>query len=123
MKKTVYVFLAVFLLLACRKDKVPPHPFAGNYWCKVTTYSWSLNGPGSATAEESMIEVLLENDTIDVLGARMHEDELVEGEQYFFGQSYNYISFRFSNDSLYISRFSGGMGGGTNTSYKGVRVY
>jgi hypothetical protein len=123
MRKLFVVCIAVFILLACRKDKVPPHPFAGNYWCKVSAYSWSLNGPSSSTYAEYMIEVLRENDTIDVLGARIHEDEVVEGQQYFFGQSYKYISFRFSNDSLYISRFSGGMGGGTNTSYVGTRVF
>lgn len=123
MNKVVIIFTTIFILLACRKDKVPPHPFAGNYWCKVTTYSWSLGNPGSSSTDEYMIEVLRENDSIDVLGAKVAEDELLEGQQYFFGQSYNYISFHFSNDSLFIARFSGGLGGGTNTSYKGARVY
>lgn len=123
MRRIFYLFAVIFILLACRKDKIPPHPFAGNYWCTVSKYSWSINGPGTSSTEEYMIEVLRENDSIDVLGARVHEDELEEGEVYFFGQSYNYIKFHFSNDSLYISRFSGGLGGGTNTSYVGIRMY
>lgn len=122
MKIRITLFLLLVLVVSsCRKDKVP-HPYAGTYDCTVSYFSWNLNGGYSSSTEQKNIDVLLIGDTVDVFGYRIHEDSIVMSETYFSGFSYNYMSFHFEPDSIYIKTFSGGLGGGTNTSYKGRKI-
>lgn len=121
MKYIVPLVTFTLLISSCRKDKVP-HPFAGTYDCTVGHLSWSLNGGYSNTSEQKEIEILLDGDSVEVFGVKIHEDDIVYGESHFSGYSYNYMNFRFEKDSIYISTFSGGMGGGTTTSYRGRKL-
>lgn len=122
MKYTLYLsILFIGLLSGCRKDKTP-HLYAGTYDCTVTRYSWSINGGNSVTQEQKNIEILLDGDTVEVFGYRIHEDSIIYGDVHFVGYSYNYMSFHFEPDSIYIKTFSGGLGGGTNSSYKGKKI-
>lgn len=122
MKYALYLsILFVLFLTACRKDQTP-HLFAGTYDFTITRHSWSLNGGSSTSTEQKNLDVHLDGDTVDVFGYRIHEDSIEYGRVYFGGYSYNYISFHFEPDSLYVSMFSGGLGGGTNSSYKGRKI-
>ncbi len=121
MNRTLWAILISSFLLSCKKEKVQ-HPIAGNYDCVITSSSWDLSGYYSTLTTYDTIEVVLENDSIKVFNLAWHEDSLVEGQDYFYGYSYNNITVRFENDSLFSSHFSGGLGGGTTTTTKGRKI-
>ncbi len=116
----VFIFL-VLLLTSCVKDKIE-HPFAGTYDCTVTHSYWDMTGANSSSSEQKKIEVLSSEDSIEVVGVKIHEDEIEYGKSFFFGYSYNHMNFRFEKDSIYISTFSGGLGGGSTVSYAGRKI-
>lgn len=119
MKGAFYTLILLSIFLAsCVSDKLE-HPFAGTYDCEVTHHYWDINGSSSYSTEQKDLFVSLKNDSIEILGYKIAQDELQYGQSYFFGFSYNHTTIRFEQDSVFISSFSGGLGGGTSTSYKG----
>ena len=122
MKISAIILISFFLIISsCSKDKVQ-HPFAGSYDCTVNHSYWDMTGNNSSSISYEIVDVLLIEDSIEVFGARVHADSIVEGQSYFFGGSSNYMSFQFKNDSIYTSHFSGGLGGGSSTSYAGKKI-
>ncbi|MFT5780148.1 MAG: hypothetical protein ACI837_003109 [Crocinitomicaceae bacterium] len=124
MRYTWLIFIfSIVLHASCSKEKVQ-HPYAGTYDCSVINSSWSMTGGGGggSSTEQLTFELLLIEDSIDVLGAKVAVDEIAYGKSFFFGYSSNYISFNFEKDSIFISRHSGGLGGGSTTSYAGRKI-
>ena len=118
---TLILVFSLLLVISCTKDKVD-HPYAGSYDCTVNHNYWDMTGNNSSSISQEIIDVLLIEDSIEVFGARVHVDSIVEGQSYFFGYSSNYMSFQFKNDSIFTSAFSGGLGGGNSTSYVGNKI-
>lgn len=122
MRAAIYILaLSTIFLASCVSDQLE-HPFAGTYDCEVTHHYWDINGTNTFSTEVKHISVTLSNDSVEVLGSKIAQDELEYGQSYFFGVSYNHMTVRFEPDSIFISSFSGGLGGGTSTSYKGRKL-
>lgn len=106
---------------ACTKDKVRA-PFVGNYDCTVTYTYQDINGNYSSYTEQSTMEVIEDADSLEVFGGRVHKEEVNYGDSYFFGYSWNHMTFRFEEDSIYVSTYAGGLGGGSSSYWRGKRM-
>ena len=113
--------ILILLLSSCTKEQVE-HPFAGDYACNVTHSYTDMTGANSSSIDQETIDVILSQDSIEVFGVKLHEDDVEYGQPFFYGSSYNYMSFHFENDSIYMSSFSGGLGGGSTTTYAGRKI-
>ncbi len=112
----------VFLsLTSCLKDKVE-HPFAGTYDCQVQKSYWDNSGESADSVFQKAITITSEEDTIDVLGARIHENNVEYGKTISFSAGFNYMNFRFEPDSVYINLHYGGSGSISSTAYAGRKT-
>ncbi len=123
------VFLALLVTsVSCRKDKIiipeeaPKSAYAGTYDCTVHHHYSDLTGVSSDTTEQKNLTLPFVDDSVQIFGARLHEDDIVFGETYFFGYSYHHMNVRFEQDSIFIYTFNGGLGGGNSVRFKGRKL-
>lgn len=116
----IILILLIFLNISysCTKDKVP-HPVVGNYNCLVTHTYQDITGNYSSSTYNDVFSVTQEGDSVNVSNHKLHVNDVEYGKNYFFGFSFNQFNFRFEVDSIFISTFTGGLGGGTSTYWIG----
>lgn len=119
MKIYIAFLISTFIVLLTSCDKHHAKKLAGTYSCTVEYHYWDI----SPTLIDSMYteDINIEQDGkfIVVLGTRIHVDSLWKEKEYSTGHVYNYIKVLFKNDRVYITRTSGGLGGGASRSYEG----
>lgn len=131
------VFIFLFLLEACTKDKATDQPFAipvvdyrdtytGNYNCTRLCTFWSISQPQTETTFYSAINIsvtkhpvltnslIVENDTIPI-------DSAGTFSGFYNPPAYHNYSIVFRSDSVFINSFSGGLGGGTTCNTIGKK--
>lgn len=136
MKGALHLSLILCLLVfACKKNHDPVladtnsdyrDRFTGSYTGhKLCTY-WTISNPVTDTTFNGTVtfqvikhptdpgKIIVENDTIAM-------DSSGSYTGFYDPQPYKNYSLYFTNDSLYRSTFSGGLGGGTSCSTKGKR--
>lgn len=118
MRVKFLVFILMIASYSCTKDKIQ-HPVVGNYNCIVTHISQDITGNSSSSTYNDVFSVTQEGDSVNVSNHKLHVNDVEYGKNYFYGFSFYQFSFRFEVDSIFISTFSGGLGGGTSTNWIG----
>ncbi len=122
MKKQLLILpILIYLLTNCVKDKVE-HPFAGKYDCQVYSNSYSNNGESSSSTEQKIIDILLVEDSLDVLGSMLHVENVEYGKSISESYGFSYINYRFEQDSIYITLHYGSSGTNSTTYYAGRKL-
>jgi len=67
------------------------------------------------------IKIKQDGKFVVVLETRIHIDSLWKEKEYFEGYIHNYIKVLFRNDSIYITRSNGGLGGNASWTYEGIK--
>lgn len=124
------LFLSVVLICSCTKTEplVPgngavsyPEGWVGEYIGNRTVTSWSIDNPSSSNTILDTVVVSIDADSnyyIDQTWVALDSTGLV----FMHSGGSNYYSATFSGiDSLNVSTGSGGLGGGTTSSFYGVK--
>ncbi len=122
MKKQLLILpILIFLLTNCVKDKVE-YTFAGKYDCEVSSNSYSSDGGSSSSTEQKIIDILLVEDSLDVLGSMVRVDNVEYGKSISESYGFNYINYRFEPDSIFITLHYGSSGSNSTTHYAGRKL-
>jgi hypothetical protein len=113
MKKSLILFFIVFGVFACSKER----KYSGDYSCEVDGHFYELNAYNIDTTYQEHLEVKREKKSIIVLNKTIPGDSLIEGEWYNHPVGYGYFRVKVSADSLYVSTWFGGWGGGSSYKY------
>ncbi len=119
-KSILLVTIISYVLFAC--DKAHLKKLAGNYRCTVHSSSWMMGTVSHDTTYIDTIEVTRNGLYLQVEGSFFHIDSVWKGKKYHQGNMYNQSEIQFVNDSLYFSRYGGGLGGGSGTTYVGRKI-
>lgn len=114
------ILLACFaLLLSC--DKHRAKKLSGTYSCRVDYHYWDMTPSTSDSTYQEDLEIKQDGKQVIVLGTSIPIDSLWKEKEYYIGYVHNYMNVLFKNDSLYITRSSGGLGGNASWKYRGVK--
>lgn len=128
MKALKFILGALFIgsILSCNSSNNEPDyrgAFIGEYRGTRTSTHWTLGEPGSTTQVQEEITVTMVGDSsLDIGGTEVPIG--IDGQ--FFGQggasvsSYYSVEF-FNGDSLITDQNSGGLGGGSRTTFRGKK--
>lgn len=67
------------------------------------------------------LEIAQDGKYVLVLGTKIHIDSLWKEKQYMKGDIHGFLQVLFKNDSVYITKSSGGMGGNGTIIYEGIK--
>lgn len=81
-----------------------------------------MGGGSSSSETNALIEAELINDSLHVFGVEIHQDSLEPDKIFSFGYGSNYMYVHFRKDSMFMQRYSGGLGGGTTYKYAGRKI-
>jgi len=107
------------LITGC--DKHHAKKLSGTYYCGVEYHYWDMTPSNIDSTYMEEIEIKQDGKNVIVLGTSIHVDSLWNEQEYYEGYIHNYIKVLFKNDSVYIVRSGGGLGGNASWNYKGVK--
>lgn len=122
----IWLFLPV--LIGCQDDadikpKDPRDAWVGLYKGEKTSTFWTMNQPSTSHTDTFSIQVSKATDTLGYLligGERVLPD--IQGYVSLgYSSGWRLWELQLGNDSLKLNTASGGLGGGTNTSYRAKR--
>ena len=121
------IFFLIALLIAILSttmscDKHHAKKLAGTYACKVDYHYWDMTPTHFDSTYFEDVEVEQDGKNVIVLGTTIHIDSLWKGKEYYEGYVHNFIIVRFKNDSLYITKSGGGLGGNASWNYYGLKM-
>ncbi len=117
---TLLSLLVLFgLLSSC--DKYRAKKLSGTYYCSVN-YHYTDISPETIDSTYNE-DIIIEQDDKDVivLGTSINIDSLWKEKEYFEGNYNDFLQVLFRNDSVYIQKYSGGLGGSSSLTYKGLK--
>lgn len=103
-------------------DKHHAKKLAGIYACKVGFHYWDTTPTYLDTTYFEDVEVEQDGKSVIVLRTTIHIDSLWKGKEYYEGSMQNYINVLLKNDSLYITKSGGGLGGNASWNYYGLKM-
>jgi len=113
MHKNIIIILLVLGAISCSKSR----KYSGDYFCTVNGHFYELNSYNIDTTYQELLEVNREKKSINVLNRIIIGDSLKEGEWYFHSDYPSIFKIKIIQDSMYISMWSGGQGGGSSYYY------
>lgn len=117
-----FTFFTVFVLLLTSCDKYHAKKLAGTYSCEVDYHYWDMTPLVIDSTYHEDIEISRERKNVIVLGTSIPIDSLWKEKEYYEGNVHDYITVLFKDDSVYITRSSGGLGGGGTLRYSGRKM-
>lgn len=111
------VLLLMVLTYSC--DKYHAKKLAGRYACKVESHYWDITPMTMDTTYNEDIDITRDRNDLIILGNRIHIDSLWKEKEYTIGDVHYYLTVLFRKDSIYLTQYSGGLGGGGTTKYSG----
>lgn len=117
-----FTFFTVFVLLLTSCDKYHAKKLAGTYSCEVDYHYWDMTPLVIDSTYHEDIEISREGKNVIVLGTSIPIDSLWKEKEYYEGNVHDYITVLFKDDSVYITRSSGGLGGGGTLRYSGRKM-
>lgn len=115
------IYLASILLITTSCDKYHAKKLAGTYDCTVKYHYWDMTPLIVDSTYKEDIPITQEGKNIIVLGTSIHIDSLWRGKEYYEGYIHNFMTVLFKNDSVYITRSGGGLGGNASWHYSGLK--
>ncbi len=113
------LFISIFFA-SC--DKYHARKLSGTYRCQVHFYSWIMNqGVVSDTIYSEDLDIQQDGKNLIVLQNTIPIDSVWKGKEFYQGDVHDYLTVRFRNDSIYVTRSSGGLGGNGSRTYAGVK--
>jgi len=67
------------------------------------------------------LEIQQDGKNLIVLQNTIHIDSVWKGKEYYQGDVHDYLTVQFRNDSIYLTRSSGGLGGNGSRTYAGIK--
>lgn len=120
---TLYFFLCCVVLISFAScDKYHAKKLAGVYFCEVKYSYWDMTPTNIDSTYNQEIEITQKGKELDVLGYKVHIDSLWNEKEYMVGGVHNYLNTLFRDDSVYITSYSGGLGGGATWKYAGSKI-
>lgn len=113
------LFLFFGLLFSC--DKHRAKKLSGTYSCKVDYHYWDMTPSTIDSTYHEDLEIKQNGKNVMVFGTSIPIDSLWKEKEYSVGYVHNYMKVLFKNDSIYITRSSGGLGGNASWKYKGIK--
>ncbi len=135
MKNIFIPFLILcFIAFSCEKENVSsnnndpqtPPDYSGIYDCERSDSWFNINDPNGNgdTTYQATLEVFQSGDIITINGFTFHCDSVANENLYTEhegGTTSRHLRF-YSQDSIYFSSHSGGLGGGGGSSYIGKKM-
>jgi hypothetical protein len=81
-----------------------------------------MGTPSHDTTYIDTIDVTRNGLYLNVEGSFFHIDSVWKGIKYQQGDIYSHCTIQFVNDSIYFSRYGGGLGGGSGSTYVGIKI-
>ncbi len=113
--------ISTFILLLLSCDKHHAKKISGTYSCIVKHGYWDMTPSNFDSIYYEDIKIKQDGKFVVVLETRIHIDSLWKEKEYFEGYIHNYIKVLFRNDSIYITRSNGGLGGNASWTYEGIK--
>jgi hypothetical protein len=121
-KKTFqFLIISSFTLLLFSCDKYHTKRLSGTYACSVDYHYWDMTPVIIDTMYNEDLEIAQDGKYVLVLGTKIHIDSLWKEKQYMEGDIHGFLQVLFKNDSVYITKSSGGMGGNGTIIYEGIK--
>lgn len=116
-----YLSLVVVVLILFSCDKYQASRWSGKYKGIKHCSSWMMNSGSTDTSYVFEVEVVSKRKYVQIAGFEIPVDSMRKENLYRIGNYDAYTEFKFVGDSLYMSNYSGGLGGGGGCSFAGVR--
>ena len=100
-------------------DKHHSKKLSGTYSCKVSYNHWDMTPSFIDTTYNEDILIEQDGKYLLVMGYAIHIDSLRGEKEYNNGYLSNYMKVIFRNDSIYLTKSSGGLGGNSTWDYQG----
>lgn len=117
-----FTFFTVFVLSLTSCDKFHAKKLTGTYSCEVDYHYWDMTPLIIDSTYHEDIESTRQGKNVIVLGTSIPIDSLWKEKEYYEGNVHDYITVLFKDDSVYITRSSGGLGGGCTLKYSGRKM-
>ena len=119
--KISFLTTVLFFTLGC--DKYQAKKLAGTYSCEVEYDYWDMTPTSVDSTYNEDLEIKREGKNLVVLDHSIDIDELRSEEEYYYGYVHNYIKVTFDkkNNTVRITRASGGIGGNATRKYFGIK--
>ena len=117
------IILLSTLLVTSSCDKYQAKKLSGTYKCEVEYSYWDMTPTNLDTTFTEEIEITRNGKDLFVFENSIHIDKLKNGQEYQKGSGQNYFSVTFNkkNETVQITRRSGGQGGGSTSQYFGIK--
>lgn len=115
----VILILFTGFFLSC--DKHHAKKLSGTYSCKVAYHYWDMTPSTIDSTYQEDLEIKRNGKNVIVLGTSIPIDSLWKEKEYSIGYVHGYMKVLFRNDSVYITRSSGGLGGNASWKYQGIK--
>lgn len=107
---TISFPLSTVLLLLNSCDKYHARTLSGTYSCSVHYHYFTITPTEIDSSYSEDVEVVREGKELKVLGYTVPIDSVWETDGYMIGDYNDFFQIRFSGDSMYCYKYSGGMG-------------
>lgn len=114
------VLMLLLFLASC--DKPEPTTPSRKYMCKIVYNYWTMNSVNIDSTYYQLMDLKQEGNNIIVLNTPIPIECLTNQNEYFFGNANSNMQVLFNEDSLFITRSNGGLGGGETWNYTGVKL-
>lgn len=121
MKTHISFIISLFILLLLSCDKHHAKKLSGTYSCRIEYHYWDMTPLNIDSIYYEDIKIGQDGKFIVVLGTSIHIDSLWKEKEYYDGYIHNYLKVLFKNDSVYITRSNGGLGGNASWTYEGEK--
>lgn len=115
------LILLAFIGLFSSCDKYHAKKLSGTYSCKVDYHYWDMTPTNTDSTYHEDLEIKQNGKNVIVFGTSIPIDSLWKEKEYYIGYVHNYMNVLFRNDSVYITRSSGGLGGNASWKYQGIK--
>ena len=120
-KILLFCSLLIHVILFQSCDKHRAKKIAGTYHCNVHYHYYDGIPQVIDSTYIENLTVTQDGKYINVLNYHIHIDSLWNEQEYYEGYIHNYITVKFIEDSIYVTRCSGGLGGSASYTYTGKK--
>lgn len=119
-KNLIVLIIFIVALASCSKHRA--RQLAGTYHVIKNHTYWQQGSTPMHSTWEGEWEIFSEGTLIIADGFEFEADSLKDGNSGYSGYPSDYATLRIIDDSVFFYETGGGLGGGSTTSIKGVKI-
>jgi len=120
-KILLQIILMIFIMGISSCDKHHAKKLSGTYACKINYHYWDITPTTIDCTYHANLEIKQDGKKLKILDYSIPIDSLWKGKEYYEGYVHNFITVKFSDENVYITRSGGGLGGNASWDYVGTK--